>query len=341
MSAANNAPPNQDISETNGSLLRRIGNVFRVVLGLKPRLSLRSDLEDALLRPPSEDPGFSLQERSMLGNILKLRERRAVDIMVPRADIIAVDQHLGAGELLNVFREAGHSRLPVYHETLDDLVGMVHIRDFLSYLTTSAPRKPDAGPQQSAGVTEFGAIDLSVPLSSANIIRPVLFAPPSMPAIDLLVKMQATRIHLALVIDEYGGTFGLVSIEDIIEEVVGDIEDEHDENEKTIVALDDAWVASARASLDEIRNVVGEDFHADAFSEEMSGHAEGVDTIGGFVTAIAGRVPVRGELIKGPNGFEFEVLDADPRRVKKLRIKKLAEPARAGRAPREASAASR
>jgi CBS domain containing-hemolysin-like protein len=321
MSEAHDVPPGEDSKDIFASIFRQAVNFFRTLGGLRPRLSLRSNLEDALSDQRGIDPGFSPQERSMLSNILSLRERRVADVMVPRADIIAVDQHASLGELLNIFREAEHSRLPVYHETLDDLVGMVHIRDFLSHLTANAPRKTDGQP-------ELDAIDLSVQLSAINIIRPVLFVPPSMPAMDLLVKMQATRIHIALVIDEYGGTDGLVSIEDIVEEVVGDIEDEHDENEKSIAITDGGWVANARTSLEEIKDVVGEDFHTEASESEMNEHAEDVDTIGGLVTAIAGRVPARGELIKGPNDFEFEVLDADPRRIKKLRIKKLGSPPR-------------
>jgi CBS domain containing-hemolysin-like protein len=318
--------------DAHHSWLRRAGDFLRTLFGLKPRPSLRSDLEDALSDRRTEDPGFSPQERSMLSNILSLRERRVADVMVPRADIIAVDQHASAGELLGIFREAGHSRLPVYHETLDDLVGMVHIRDFMAYLTT-APHNPDTSQGSPTGMPELAMADISAPLSSANIIRPVLFVPPSMPAMDLLVKMQATRIHIALVIDEYGGTDGLVSIEDIIEEVVGDIEDEHDEDEKSVTATEGGWIASARASLDEVSEAVGESFQTEAFSDEMSEHAEDVETIGGFVTAIVGRVPARGELIKGSNGYEFEVLDADPRRVKKLRIKKIVSDMRQLRNP--------
>jgi CBS domain containing-hemolysin-like protein len=314
MNDAGHLPPKEPGAEL-WSYLRRTAIFFRNLIGLKPTPSLRTDLEVALSEPNEAQAGFSPQERSMLSNILSLRERRVADIMVPRADIVAVDQHASIGELLNIFREAGHSRLPVYHETLDDLVGMVHIRDFLGYLTANAPRK-------AGGEPELGNIDLSMQLSAANIIRPVLFVPPSMPAMDLLVKMQTTRIHIALVIDEYGGTDGLVSIEDIVEEVVGDIEDEHDEEEAAIAVAEGGWIASARASLDEVKEVVGEDFSTETFGEEMREQAEEIDTVGGFVTAIVGRVPARGELIKCSNGYEFEILDADPRRIKKLRIRK-------------------
>lgn len=317
------APPSYEEKEgKNDSFLRPVSNFLMRIIGLRPGSSVRLDLEEALSDEGGQDPSFSEQERSMLSNILSLRERRVEDVMVPRADIIAVDHNSTMGELIEIFREAGHSRLPVYHETLDDLVGMVHIRDFLNYLTTSAPRKPGHEQIVQQGSPELGTIDLSARLADANIIRRVLFAPPSMPALDLLLKMQSTRIHMGLVIDEYGGTDGLVSIEDIIEEVVGEIEDEHDEDEQTIIALENGgWLASARASLDEVKDFIGESFDLENLDDELSERAEDIDTLGGLMIAIVGRVPARGELIKGPDGFEFEVLDADPRRVKRLRIK--------------------
>lgn len=294
---------------------------LRTLLSFRPRSSARTELQDALSEQTG-DTVFSAQERSMLSNILSLRERRVEDIMVPRADILAVEHHVTVGELLNTFREAGHSRLPVYHETLDDLVGMVHIRDFLGHLTAGAQEDDYIPLQKFPDNSAPGKIDLKEKLSDANIVRPVLFAPPSMPAVDLLVKMQATRIHMAMVIDEYGGTYGLITIEDIIEEVVGEIEDEHDEDEQSIMVVEGGWIASARASIEDIVEAVGPEFDIEDMSEDI--HARDIDTIGGLMTALVGRVPVRGELIKGGNGFEFEILDADPRRVKRLRIKHVA-----------------
>jgi CBS domain containing-hemolysin-like protein len=169
-------------------------------------------------------------------------------------------------------------------------------------------------PSPRAGL-DLKAIDLAVPLSSTKIMRSILFVPPSMPAIDLLAKMQATRIHLALVIDEYGGTDGLVSIEDIVEQIVGEIEDEHDtDTAPTVTAQrDGSFIADARASLEEVTKLVGAEF-------DVGEAAEDVDTLGGFLVTQIGRVPVRGELVPGPGQFEIEVLDADPRRVKKVRI---------------------
>ncbi len=280
--------------------------------------STRADLREALEEGTSGEFGFSPEESAMLKNILGLRERRIDDVMVPRADIIAVEQDIALGELVKVFENAGHSRLVVYNDTLDDPVGMVHIRDLIAYMTARAAVAPSANIKRKkprpAGL-DLGAIDLSVSLKDAKIIRTMLFVPPSMPAIDLLVKMQATRIHLALVVDEYGGTDGIVSIEDVVELIVGNIEDEHDEDEEPGILrqADGSFVADARASLEDVIAAVGKGF-------DVGEALQNVDTLAGYLVTQVGRVPVRGELVPGPAGFEFEVLDADPRRVKKVRI---------------------
>ncbi len=289
-------------------------------LGLRGSPSIRDDLEDALAHgQPTGD--FSPKELAMLKNVLGLRELRVEDAMVPRADIVAVPAETTLGNVLDVFRTAGHSRLPVYGDTLDDPRGMVHIRDFVDFLATRAEagqRIPGAkvrGRRDPDAAASPGGIDLSLPLSAARILRPVLFVPPSMPALDLLVKMQATRTHMALVIDEYGGTDGLVSMEDVVEMVVGDIEDEHDADEGAMIAASDngSFVADARASLEEVSQAIGIDLVDVDDAEE-------IDTIGGLIVSVAGRVPARGELIAGPGNLEFEVLDADPRRLKRVRI---------------------
>jgi CBS domain containing-hemolysin-like protein len=236
--------------------------------------------------------------------------------MVPRADVIAVSSEATLGDLLALFRTAGHSRLPVYGESLDDPRGMIHIRDFLDFIAARAkPGRKLRGEAEAAAGPSLGAIDLSMTLAQAKILRPVLYVPPSMPAVDLLVRMQATRTHIALVIDEYGGTDGLISIEDLVEIVVGDIEDEHDLDEAPAIAPagENRYIADARATLDELKEATGIDLSRAEVAEE-------VDTLGGLIVTLAGRVPVRGELIKGPEELEFEVLDADPRRVKRLRI---------------------
>ena len=272
----------------------------------------------------------------MLKNILGLRERRVDDVMVPRADIVAVQQDIALGELVKVFENAGHSRLVVYNDTLDDPVGMVHIRDLIAFMTARAAVDPDvdAAAQEAAArpVSILPSIDLSMPLSATKIVREMLFVPPSMPAIDLLAKMQATRIHLALVIDEYGGTDGLVSIEDIVEEIVGEIEDEHDEDETPTVIrqTDGSFLADRPRQLEDVRAVIGDEFDVGEAAEE-------VDTLGGYIVTRAGRVPVRGELVPGPGAFEIEVLDADPRRVKRVRIYRAQGPPRGAARARAAA----
>jgi CBS domain containing-hemolysin-like protein len=295
---------------------------FRALFRWKPS-SIRSDLKDVLDDMTPGESGFSPEESRMLKNILGLRERRVGDVMVPRADIIAVQQDIQIGELVRVFEGAAHSRLVVYNDTLDDPVGMVHIRDLIGYMTARAAVDPEKNAKRKkplpAGL-DFKAINLATPLSAAKIVREILFVPPSMRAIDLLARMQATRIHLALVVDEYGGTDGLISMEDIVEEIVGEIADEHDEAETADVVrqADGSYVADARAKLEDVVAIVGHDF-------EIGDAAEEVDTLGGYLVTRAGRLPLRGELIPGPGLFEFEVLDADPRRIKRVRIARLKE----------------
>jgi CBS domain containing-hemolysin-like protein len=208
--------------------------------------------------------------------------------------------------------------LVVYNDTLDDPTGMVHIRDLITYMAARAgavPAGADVGAPPSESALDFSNVDLTTPLVATKIVRDILYAPPSMPALDLLAKMQATRIHLALIVDEYGGTDGLVSMEDLVEIIVGDIADEHDIDEIPAITRqsDGSFLAAGRASLDDVRAVIGDEFDF--------GEARGeVDTLGGYLVIRAGHVPVRGELVPGPGGFEAEVLDADPRRVKRVKI---------------------
>jgi CBS domain containing-hemolysin-like protein len=292
--------------EPSPGLFERLRGLF----GLAPG-SVRDDIEDAIDESAAAE--FTPQERAILKNVLALHDVRVADVMVPRADIVSLSQDTTLRDALNLFRTAGHSRLPVYAETLDDPRGMIHIRDFLVFLA-SDPRLGLAVGADSDASRPEAAVGLDTPLSEARILRPVLYAPPSMPALDLLLRMQMSRTHMALVIDEYGGTDGLVSIEDIVESIVGDIEDEHDETETPVhPAGGGAFVIEARAPLDEVSEAVGFDFAS-------LGDAEEVDTIGGLVTASAGRVPIRGEVLKGPGDFEFEILDADPRRIKRLKL---------------------
>ena len=209
--------------EQSSGLFERV----RALFGLAPA-SARDDIEDAIEESASEE--FTPQERAILKNVLALHDVRVEDVMVPRADVIALSLDTPLSEVLDCFRTAGHSRLPVYDETLDDPRGMIHIRDFVVFLA-SDPRFGLMKARHDSPSNGEGQPGLDMPLSAAQILRPVLYAPPSMPALDLLLKMQASRTHMALVIDEYGGTDGLVSIEDVMESIVGDIEDEHDEDE--------------------------------------------------------------------------------------------------------------
>ena len=258
--------------------------------------AMRESLEEVIEESERESASLSAQERIMLGNLLEFGELKVRDVMVPRADIIAVDETIGLSELLQVFREAQHSRLPLYRETLDDPTGLIHVKDVLGLLEGNAE----------------GAFCLAPNARIAALKRPILFAPPSMRALDLMLKMQASHTHLALVIDEYGGTDGLVSIEDIIEEIVGDIADEHDEDPVPLKPDGDGFIADARMELEDFREQSGHDLEL--------GEDEDVDSLGGLVTSLLGRVPQRGEIVAHPRGYEFQVLDADPRRVRSLRI---------------------
>lgn len=315
----------------------------RLLFGWKAA-STRSELEHVLAEQQSAS-GFSPEEAALLKNVLVLRERRIEHVMVPRPDIVAVSAEITLGALIKVFENVGHSRLVVYNDTLDDPAGMVHIRDLLAFMaehaaneTTeagdgAAPEDPGPG-ERDHDQFDLGKIDLAMPLSQSRIIREILYAPPSMPALDLLAKMQATRIHLALVIDEYGGTDGLASMEDLVELIVGDIADEHDEDESADITRqqDGSFLAAGRASLEDVRATIGEDFDVGEAESE-------VDTLGGYLVMRAGHVPVRGELVPGPYTFEAEVLDSDPRRVKRVKIYRRDE--RPPATLREASAAAR
>jgi CBS domain containing-hemolysin-like protein len=289
---------------------------WRALFGRRAE-SFRSDLR-SVLEDGASDIGLSPRESTMLRNILSLRERRAEDVMVPRADIIAIQKEIPLGELMKIFESAAHSRLVVYDDTLDDAIGMVHIRDLIAYMTTHAAAGAKTNTRRKKPLPadlDLKAIDLSTSLAAANIVREMLFVPPSMPVMDLLARMQTSRIHLALVVDEYGGADGVVSMEDIVEQIVGEIADEHDEDDEPQVFRqpDGSFLADARANLEDVTSIVGPEF-------DVGEEAKEVDTLAGYIATRIGRVPVRGELVPGPGRFEIEVLDADPRRVKKLKI---------------------
>jgi CBS domain containing-hemolysin-like protein len=295
------------------SLLKRLLSL----VGGRNGSTIRDDLEDALSQHGGDAASFSPGERAMLNNILRLREVRVEDVMVPRAEIEAIELNTSLAELLVLFEKSGHSRMPVYDESLDDPRGMVHIRDVVANITRGAGKKRRRNGAKAAPVgaeLDLAKVDLGRSIKELNLVRPVLFVPPSMLASDLMTRMQASRIQMALVIDEYGGTDGLVSLEDIIEMVVGDIEDEHDDEEPMITQSGDGvFVVDARAEIDEVAELIGENF-------TPGEHGEYVDSIGGLIFAALGRVPARGEVVQAVPGFEFHVLDADPRRVKRVRI---------------------
>lgn len=298
---------------------------------------LREDLADALMTDANVSSAFSPEERAMLHNILRFREVRVEDIMVPRADIEAVDMTMTLGELMIYFEETGRSRMPVYCDTLDDPRGFVHIRDLLSYLAKQARNKrrsvPRAAPSAATAqpmpmanekaekpsrvpkaAFDLGRVDLAKTVAEAGLIRKILFVPPSMLASDLMQSMQAARTQMALVIDEYGGTDGLASHEDIVEMVIGDVEDEHDDEEVMFSQVgEDIFVADARVELEEISAAIGSDF-------DIRDQLDDVDTLGGLIFSALGRIPVRGEVVQAVPGFEFHILEADPRRIKRVRV---------------------
>ncbi len=309
--------PNSDDSVTNSStsamplteeraamtprpLLSEIGaRLAQALRNLRGATSIRESLEEVIEESERETPSLSPQERFMLGNLLKFGELRVVDLMVPRADIIAIEEKTPLPELIALFREAQHSRLPFYRETLDDPLGMIHIKDVIGAME----------------MTESGEFRWpNRPITQLR--REVLFVPGAMPALDLMLKMQTTHIHLALVIDEYGGTEGLISIEDLVEEIVGDIDDEHDvdENPQIVKRGDGVFDADARIDLEDFKEKTGIDLITGREDED-------VDTLGGLVFAELGRVPVRGEIVALQIGIEFEVLEADLRRVRRVRVR--------------------
>ena len=259
--------------------------------------SLRDTLEELIEHHGDDEVPVSPDERTMFTNLFKFGELRIDDVMVPRADIVAVEQSTPVSEVVSIMRKAGHSRLPVFRDTLDDIIGMVHVRDLLKFWGSDRPA------------------------SLTAVVRRQVFVPPSMQVRDLLLQMRASRIHMAIVVDEYGGTDGCVTIEDLIEEIVGDIHDEHDAEELPLLLDRASGVieADARASVEDLERRIG-------FSLLSEDVGEDVETLGGLVFSLAGRVPGRGELVTHPTGLRFEVMEADPRRIKRLRIRRVPPP---------------
>ncbi|MCB4822430.1 hemolysin family protein [Roseicella sp. GB24] len=236
---------------------------------------------------------FSAQERAVLGNVLKLRDKTADDVMVPRADIMAMPEDFTLDQAIRLIQRDGHSRYPVYRGQLDEIVGMVHIKDV------------------------FAAVGREQSFDLKSILRKPLFTVPSVPVLDLLLQMRTARVHMALVVDEYGGIDGLVTIEDLVETITGDISDEHDEDvpPQMLERPDGTIELDARMPVEAFEQKLGA-----VLTEEE--RAADIDTVGGLVFTLAGRVPARGELVSHSSGLEFRVLDADPRRIRRLRVRK-------------------
>jgi CBS domain containing-hemolysin-like protein len=264
-----------------------------LLFGEESEPTLREEIEEAIdeaeeSRPVAGD--LSPAERQMLRNLLHFGEQTAGDIAVTRGDIMAVPSDISFEELVRAFADAGHSRLPVYGESLDEVVGMVHIKDIF-----------------------MASVDASRDRSLAALMREPLFVPESMGVIELLARMRAEHVHLAIVVDEFGGTEGLVTIEDVVEEIVGEIEDEHDIEEVGLLTMldDGLWEADARLELEEL---------AQAVDPRLSSDEDEVDTLGGLVFLLAGRIPAKGECVTHPSGWRLEAVDSDPRRIIRVRL---------------------
>jgi CBS domain containing-hemolysin-like protein len=270
------------------------GGLRAAIFGEEEETTLRDQIEEVIDESEDEAPqvgDLTAVERQMLRNMLHFGEKSAGDAAVTRGDIIAVDCRIGFDALVAAFADAGHSRLPVYEGSLDRIVGMIHLKDVFARMV--------GGEEPPADITD--------------LMREPLYVPETMGMPDLLAQMRAARVHLAIVVDEFGGTEGLVTIEDVVEEIVGEIEDEHDEEpEGTLTLLDDgAWDADARAELVEV---------AETVDARLGGEDENVETLGGLAFVLAGRVPQAGEVLDHPSGWRLEVTDSDARRVARLRL---------------------
>jgi len=292
---ADTGPPRADppASDQGGSLGRLLGRLVRRLRSRNGSHELRETIEELIEQRDEAEEPIRSDELVLLQNVLELGHRTASDVMVPRADIDAVEINTPLPDLIRWINRTAHTRIPVYRDSLDHVVGMVHIKDV------------------------FACWDNLQSVKLSSLIRRLLFVAPSMPVLELLLQMRASRIHMALVVDEHGGTDGLVTIEDVVEEIVGEIEDEYDEEEQPalIAQPDGGYVADARVRIDDFEEKVG------LFLTEDE--REDADTLAGLVFYLAGRVPARGEVIRHGSGAEFEVVDADPRRIRRLRITNL------------------
>jgi len=269
-----------------------IGKVFRFLFKSQDQNNLRESIQDVIeesSRNGDASSNLTSKEKTILENILSINKLKALDVMVPRAEIVCASHNSSYQELIKIIEKESHSRIPIYRKDLDDVLGMVHIKDLIKL--------------------NFKETDKEFDLKS--ILKNVLFVPPSMPVLNILLKMQSTKLHMALVIDEHGGTDGLVTIEDLVEEIVGEIQDEHDHEDLVEFRQvnENTFIANAKMELEDFEKKINFNFNA-----------LNVDTLGGYVFSIINRVPQKGEIIKTNTIYSFEILDADPRKIKVLKI---------------------
>jgi CBS domain containing-hemolysin-like protein len=274
--------------------LNIISKLIKKINFLGNNQSLRDSIKDVIDEKSNEESqniDLSSKEKSILSNILSINKLKADDVMIPRASIVAISQDSSFQNIIDTIDKESHSRMPVFRKDLDDVLGMIHIKDIIKF--------------SGSNHNDFNI---------KKIMREVLFVPPTMPVMNLLLKMQATKLHMALVIDEHGGTDGLITIEDVIEEIVGEIEDEHDKDDDFNFKKIDSNTFEAKA-----------DMTLDDFNHEsnLSIVEENVDTLGGYIFSKINRVPYAGEVIKVDNAYQFEIIEADPRKIKKIRIFKI------------------
>ena len=258
--------------------------------------AVREAIEELIEGTPESDTPISDDQRELLANILKLRDKTVADVMVPRVDIVGISADTPLDEVVRLIQAEAHSRYPIYRDSLDDVIGMVHIKDVLAYWGRSK---------------KFNLRD---------ILRRVVFVAPTLPVLDMLLDMRRSRTHMALVVDEFGGTDGLLTIEDLVEEIVGEIEDEHDVAQAPTLArrMDGTIDVNGRTPVELLEKEIG-----DVLSED---ERREIDTVGGLIFSLLGRIPERGEVVRHPSGVEFEVLDVDPRRIRRLRVRPPAAP---------------
>lgn len=273
---------------SNGGLLR---SILRRLRRREKNEAVREAIEELIEETPESDTPISDDQRVLLANILKLRDKTVRDVMVPRADIVSIAADMPLDQVVRLIQTEAHSRYPVYREALDDVIGMVHIKDVLAYWGTSK---------------KFNLRD---------ILRRVVFVAPTLPVLDMLLDMRRQRTHMALVVDEFGGTDGLLTIEDLVEEIVGEIEDEHDVAQPPTLARrgDGTLDVNGRTPVEMLEQEIGSVLSEDERRE--------IDTVGGLIFSLLGRIPERGEVVRHPSGVEFEILDVDPRRIRRLRVR--------------------